>query len=722
MPASLSFRVSALTLSLILALALSQTAQAQTGDNGETRSRTGEIVVTANRAYAEQTDYAVRLADLGPLGQQPIADLPASVTTVPEDLIVNNQARSVNDTLRYLPSVQVRDQQGFEVSRPQSRGFQGSIVQDTRLDGLNIVGTTAIASENLAGIQVLNGLSGALYGPQSPAGVFDYELKRPTDAPLFRMVGSFDSPGMWTGQVDASNRLGPVGWRINYLHGQGSGYVDGSAQNRTLIAGDFDVHIDPRTVLEVDLSHYRTQVYGLPGSIVYFTGGKTVLPAAIDPTRVGYGQPGAGVDLSTDTALAKLKHDLGNGWQFEVGGLYQNANRGLYGITNTLTDNAGNYTVTKNFTAVPRFTAASNTASLTGHVRLAGLVNDVAIGTNGFINGQYSARNSIAVALGTGNLANPTLLPTVPTPADGGKYLSGRTFVQTIVLGDTVHLADSLALHGTLSTSFLDSKSWSKTGAVTSADNRNGLVSGTVSLSYKPVAPLMLYATWGDSVEQGETAPAGTANANQILSPYRDYQAEIGAKYQAAPGFLITASGFRMTRPLATTDAVSNLFAVVGTQRNWGGELFGQGAISPALSLFGGVTYIDARLIHSGVVSTNDKRVVGVPAWKSDLSADLHPAFAHGVALTGTLHYESDRAATNTNNSFAPSYATVDLGLRYNAGWGGHHETLRLNVINVGDKRYYASIADGNIVGSPGANTAYSGTPRTLLASIEFDL
>jgi iron complex outermembrane receptor protein len=703
-------------LAVTLALGTSHAALAQT------QSRTGEIVVTANCAYAQQPDYTVPLVDLGPLGEQPMARVPASITTVPEDLIVNNQARSVNDTLRYLPSVQVRDQQGFEVSRPQSRGFQGGIVQDTRLDGLNIIGTTAIAAENLGGIQVLNGLSGALYGPQSPAGVFDYELKRPTQTPLFRVVGSYDSPGMWTGQVDASNQVGPVAWRLNYVHGQGSGYVQGSTQSRTLIAGDVDIHIDDRTVLEIDGSHYQTQAYGLPGSIVYFTGGKTVLPAAIDPTRVGYGQPNAGVDLTTNTALAKLKHDLGNGWKFEVGGLYQNADRGLYGITNTLTDNAGNYTVTKNFTAVPRFTVASNSASLTGHVTLFGLVNDVSVGTNGFVNGQYSANNSIAVTLGTGNLANPTVLPQQATPSDGGKYKSGRIFVQTLVMGDTVHFTDQVALAGTLSTSFLNSRSWSKTGAVTSADNHNGLVSGTVSLTYVPVKPLMLYATYANSVEQGETAPSTTANANQILSPYRDRQAEVGAKYQVLPGFLITASGFRMTRPLATTDGVTNIFAVVGTQRNWGGELFGQGAVSPALSLFGGVTYIDARLVNSGVITTNDKRVVGVPEFKSDGSADYHPAFAHGVAVTGTVHYESDRAATNINNSFAPSYATVDLGLRYNAGWWGHHETLRLNVINVGDKRYYSSIADGNIVGSPGANTAYSGTPRTVLASMEFDL
>jgi iron complex outermembrane receptor protein len=80
------------------------------------------------------------------------------------------------NTLSYLPSVEVRDQQGYEVSRPQALSFQSSIAQNTRLDGLNIVGTTAIPTENLSGIEVLNGLGGALYGPESPSGVFNYML------------------------------------------------------------------------------------------------------------------------------------------------------------------------------------------------------------------------------------------------------------------------------------------------------------------------------------------------------------------------------------------------------------------------------------------------------------------------------------------------------------------------------------------------------------------
>src|ERR1700744_2381536 len=118
---------------------------------------------------ATNPDYNADTVSLGPLGDKKLLDTPFSMTVVPQDLIENLQAQTVNDTLRYLPSVEIRDQQGFEVSRPQSRGFQGTIVQNTRLDGLSIIGTTAIPAENLSGIQVLNGLAGSLYGPATPA-------------------------------------------------------------------------------------------------------------------------------------------------------------------------------------------------------------------------------------------------------------------------------------------------------------------------------------------------------------------------------------------------------------------------------------------------------------------------------------------------------------------------------------------------------------------------
>ncbi len=668
--------------------------------------------------------FDTRRARLGPFGEVSLLDTAMSVTVVPRDLIANQQARTVNEVLRDLPSVQIRNQQGYEVSRPQSRGFQGSIVQNTRLDGFNMIGTTAVAAENLQDVQVLNGMAGALYGPATPAGVFDYVSKRPTDTPLLRFTEGYDSDSEFTESLDAGGRVGPggaIGYRFNLVHGEGGSWAPDSSANRTLLSAAFDFHLDGRTVIETNFSHYATRVTGLPGSITYDSGRSTLLPAAVDATRLGYGQPGAGTDLTTNTASIKLKHAFNDDWNLEAGFLYQNAERGLYGITNNLTDDRGDFTTTRNFNAVPHFSIASNLLALNGHFSVLGMKNDFTFGTNGFVNGQYSNRNSIATPLGSANLANPVVFAQQPVPGTGGQYRSATLTEQNVVVGDTLHLNRQWAVQAALGVSFIDQRSFGATGRTRSSDSRDAMLSPTVSLIYKPTPALTTYATWSDGVEEGEQAPAGTANANQFMSPYRDHQYEVGVKYAVSDRLLVSLAAFRMTRPLASTGVADTVFSVVGTQRNTGVELFAQGDVLPSLSVFGGVTWIDAKLINTGVAATNDQLVVGVPKVKGDLALDFHPAFAHGLAFTGAAHVESRRAATNTNNSFAPGYATFDLGVRYPGRFRGHRGTLRLQAVNVTNKAYYASVADGNIVGSPGANTAYLGTPRLFMASLELD-
>ncbi|MGA8902823.1 TonB-dependent receptor [Bradyrhizobium sp.] len=674
---------------------------------------------------ATHPNYNTGIANFGPLGNRSVLDTPLSMTVISNDMLQNLQLKTVNDTLRYLPDVEIRNQQGFEVSRPQSRGFQGTVVQNTRLDGLSVIGTTAIPAENLSGIQVLNGLAGSLYGPATPAGVFNYVLKRPTDSPYASYTQGFDSSSVFTENIDVGGRAPDksVGYRFNVVHGEGESWAPESSSNRTLASGALDFYLGDRTVVETNFSHYETNTTGLPGSIVYFGGPKfPILPAAVDPTKLGLGQPGAGTDLITNTGLVKVKHDLNNDWNIEIGGLYQDAVRNLFGITDTLVNNNGNYTVTKNFNAVPHFTIASNTASLTGKFDLFGFRNEVTIGTNGFFNGQYSYFNSIAQNLGSSNLADPTVFASPPLPNNGGQFKSAILQNQTIVTGDTFHFNDQWALQSVVSTSFLHSESWNAAGAVTSQQSADGVVSPTVSLIYKPFDKITTYATWANSVEQSDQAPAGTVNVNQFLAPYTDQEYEVGVKYAVTPRLLATFALFHMTRPFASTDPVTNIFQVVGTQRNNGAELFLQGDIYSDLTVFGGISYIDARLENTGLATTNGRLVVGVPLFKTDMLVDYHPAAWQGFALTGGVHAEGERTATNLNNSFAPSYATFDVGARVSRIVDTHTVTVRFQVLNVGNTFYYSSIADGNIVGSPGANTAYLGTPRTYLLSLQMTL
>jgi len=125
------------------------------------------VTGSASPAYKPET------ASIGPLGDKSIQDTPYSINVIPSELPQNQQLKSVREAFRYLPSVQ------GENIRPQTRGLQAGVVQNTRMDGMNSAATTDYPIEQFDRIEVLNGLAGALYGPANPAGTFNYVLKRP---------------------------------------------------------------------------------------------------------------------------------------------------------------------------------------------------------------------------------------------------------------------------------------------------------------------------------------------------------------------------------------------------------------------------------------------------------------------------------------------------------------------------------------------------------------
>ena len=72
-------------------------------------------------------------------------------------------------------------------------------------------------------------------------------------------------------------------------------------------------------------------------------------------------------------------------------------------MTNGLTNNFGSYTAVQNFTAWPHNTIANNEAALNGHFDLLGMTHDFTLGTNGYLNRQYSYRNTIFQVLNVTN-------------------------------------------------------------------------------------------------------------------------------------------------------------------------------------------------------------------------------------------------------------------------------------------------------------------------------
>lgn len=206
----------AFTVTLIFdARAQGQSQDRDQGDAALKRNaspRRETITVRARMGSGTAAQYSKNTAVLGPLGNRPVTDTPFSIMTVTHDVIVNQQVRNINDLAQFLPSVQLEERGDPNTSRPQSRGFEADVVSNSRMDGLNMVITTPYAAERFEDLQVLNGLAGALYGPQNPAGTFSFTLKRPTDRRTERFTAGVDSIGAPMEALDVSGRVGRHGW------------------------------------------------------------------------------------------------------------------------------------------------------------------------------------------------------------------------------------------------------------------------------------------------------------------------------------------------------------------------------------------------------------------------------------------------------------------------------------------------------------------------------
>ncbi|WP_246091477.1 TonB-dependent receptor [Swingsia samuiensis] len=680
-----------------------------------------KIVVTGSNSTHAQAHYDTSSASIGPLGKRSILDTPFSIVTVPRSVIINQETRNINDLLTYIPSVQLEERGDPNTSRPQSRGFEADIISNSRINGLNIVITTPYAAEQFDNLQVLNGLAGALYGPQNPAGTFDYTLKRPTQQKHERFSLGYDNNGAvlehtdWSGQVGHNHWFG---YRLNLLNQKGESYVSNSHLRRNLISGDFDIHIDPKTVIQIDASQYNFVERGYPGQFTY--NASQILPSAPRLTREGYGQPQGGFNTETNTALAKIIHHFNNNWDFTLGGLYQNAYRDVFSINNRLISNDGRYL--QSITAAgsaKNFKLGSNIAYLNGKFHTGSILHTINFGTNGYTISNYNPTQNQSYPLGTASIDYPQI-SLAPQPYMKGSYKSSDTTTQSLLLGDTVSVTHSLDLLGTIAWSWLSTNNYNKQNIKVSTYQKNAAFTPSLSALYKITPNQSVYFTWGRSIEAGPTAPASAKNAYKSLAPLRSTEYEAGYKILLSSKLHMNVAVFRMKRPYSFTNPSTLIFGTYGQQINYGFEYQVAGNISHNLNVLGGVTWLDAQNKHTASLETSNKQVVGVPPVQMNFLFDYQIPFLPQSAFNTNLHFTDRRAANIQNTIFAPSYFTLDLGLRHSFFLQKTPITLRFLIKNITNKTYWASLYPSSINGDTNAtNAAVAGLPRTYHFSLD---
>lgn len=674
--------------------------------------------INVNADDSAQQQARDKAASLGPMGQRRLQDTPYAISVVPRDLTEDQQLKSFKDMIRYLPSVQ------GDGARPQTRGLQGSVVQNTRLDGLNVVSTTDYPAEQLGGVEVLSGLSGSLYGPANPAGTFNLLSKRPTDYTRNRVTVGLGTGLSWLKAADLSGPFDPEGkvkYRLNLVDEQGHSYAPGSTLRRQLVSLATDFQLSDSSVIETNVSHYNYVAKGLPGK--FATASSAVaLPSAPDPTRSNLGQNYAGDNNTTDTASVHFKHDFDGNWKLDVGALRQIADRESTGVTNTLTDNAGHYTSSVSSATASRFTLNSYLADLNGSVFTGPVKHDLTFGLSGFDWDNYNPVNGGATTLGSASLSAPGNFAEPAYPDFTDRYHSANASQRSLIVGDTLTFTPQWSLMLSASQNRLTTTNFTKTGDRTGAQDSG--ISSAESLMYKPIDDLTLYLTYADSLQQGDAVPTGQgySNAGQFLAPYRSRMVEAGAKW-VVNGVNLSLAAFQIKRPFAY-NAGDGVYAVAGQQRNRGIEFMADGNVSRNLRLFGGVTWLDPKLLDTGNASTEGTRIVGLARTSASLLSEYRIDQVPGLAVNLNARYVSARPTDDSNDHWVGHYETFDLGASYSTRLLQRDTVYRLEMTNVGNEHYWTNIVPGGLNGYTGTGQASAtpGLPRMLQASIQVDL
>jgi iron complex outermembrane receptor protein len=717
----------------------------------------------------------------GPFGTTPILDLPYSINVISRQLIDDTQSRNFKEAAKYLPLVSFQEMQGPEVLRPQTRGFQGSNMQNDRKDGMGIAVTTPSALEEYEQLEVVNGLGGSMFGPANPSGMFNFITKRPTDEPLREVELQYEGSTVATGHVDLGGRLGPnkvFGYRTNLVLGDGAGYVTDSQLRRQLAAVALDVRPFAHTVVEGNFSYYNLFQHGYPGWFAYaptttaptVTGSKSILlPVnAPDPTRRGYGQSFSGVDLNNQIGEVRIKHDFGANWHLIAGVLHQIANRNINTAVNSFTNNAGNYQtyLANEFSSLaPRFQVNSDLGYMTGSFKIWNIGHDVVIGSTGYRFASWSPKTTpakVAMCPAGKTTCAPSIsapLIDVPPPATGllsysgsnaythGLYVSSILHQQGINLADTISLTPRLLLRVAASQDWYWTNNYTTTGTPNYSIKPNTTinfstqgVSPTASLLYKPAPNMTVYGTFVDSLQAPDSPVLSTAtvlvvNSAKALAPYRSTEGEIGYKLESHRINFSTAL-FRIERPFANTVAnpdatacgtlktgqVCDINKIVGNQINYGAEGMISGRVFESLMLTGGITALDPKLTDTGNAATNKKDFVGIPAYKSNILAEYHIPVLTGAFFNFDWQHIDRRPLDDINSTYTPQYNTFDLGARYTAKVFGKMATWRITANNVSDVHYWSTLGPGSITGqSSGSYLGHLSEPRLVTASMRYD-
>jgi iron complex outermembrane recepter protein len=699
-------------LSALSALALVPSLGAQSTPPPPPASTEDEVVeLESLEVTAFQRDYVAPATNTGLGLDADPAIVPLSLTSIPVDLLNDQQVNNVEDALRNVAGVTKFKQGNGGEERFAIRGFDasGSIYKDgARLNtqsNATLIATTE--TSNIERYDVLKGPAAILYGTGEPGGVINYITKKPRFeryASAEAIVGSYD---YYRAEVDTT---GPLSERFAYRlvgsYEDSDSYRDELFRQRLLVAPSLTFRPSERTAVTVQIervedNYTQERSQALDGDAV---SGYSYGRVRRDQF---FGVPG--FNDQTESLYYRVavlaSHRVSENYQLELVAGATTVDKKLYDALPraSFADAEGNNTrviaangdvrirgsLTEGSAHSEDFTL-NNVVTLED-VSLLGLETDHKIllaydFTNvAYTNSYFDTAGTVTYNVVSGERSGSLSAPVFSDEDRTQNYEHGFIAQDLISIGEKWH-----ALVGARYTQAVSKYRYAPD---TSREPEYGF-SPRVGLVYRPVSAHSLYASYSEGF-QPSTA---TDQAGAFLDPETTTQVELGFRSQFFEQRFIVSGAIFDTRksdigvidPAAIAafpdDDSAWWSANLGEIRTRGFELQAIGKVTASLRLIAGYAYLDNELSKAdpAFADLQGNRSAGIPVHSANAWAvyDFGAGQTRGLSVGLGVFFQDDVFASQENITVYDGAITLDALASYR--W--EKWKVQLNVKNLTDE------------------------------------
>ncbi|HKQ12262.1 MAG TPA: TonB-dependent siderophore receptor [Steroidobacteraceae bacterium] len=717
--------------------AAAEDSQAGASRQNRRRGQTLEEITVEGQKYRNEVSSPKYTAEL--------VNVPQTVVVIPKTVFREQAAVTLSDVLRNTPGITLLAGEGGGASNTAGdsffmRGFDAT--NSIFIDGVRDQGAYSRDVFNLDQVEVSKGPSGSYTGRGNASGSVNLVTKTPFEQPL-RAVGlTYGTNDHVRSTLDFNQPLpedflGGSAVRLNAM------WQDGGVAGRDEVQRDawgiapsFALGLGAATRLAVSaqiLRQENTPDYGLPSAALPGLAPTTPPVGHVDQNNF-YGIAGVDFDdIDSDSYTARIEHDFAPGVTLRNLTRYSDNHR--FAVVTTIQNPAAfdpvtglvtrarqiNERINRNFTNQTSLNFEFMTGSLS-HTMSAGV--------------EYANERQISPGRTGAGTAPPTDIyhpnPHDPVtgfaPARTGAFTDGET---TTVAGygfDTIELSRLWQLSAGVrveryDTDFLSVAIPGSGTADIELNTSDTLTSWNTGVVFKPADNGSVYV----SAATTQTPPGGlnftlsptTTNANNpALEPQKSTNYEIGTKWDLLEGRLSTTAAVFHTinTNVVTSETIGGTVIAASfdsEQQVDGVELTVSGLISPQWQVFAGYAYLDSEFSRSAVTNQTDATLQWTPRNSGNLWTTYLLPF--GFSVGGGVRYMDTvaRSSLTVPNGAAPTLPDYWVFSATAAWQANENMTFRLNVNNVTDEVYAASLNNNGGRYNPGAE-------RSFLLSADF--